>query len=396
MDSFTLVIVSALASTILAATMSLLYRASPRATCLLDWSAAGLFFLASNLLALLAMSISLPYALAPALANVFYVAGHFMILAGVRRHLGLRPRLDWLMALMVAVLAVHALPYTQSAVTHRLVMLTPIIAAINAAVVWLPARHAAPETRSSYLPLMLIEAAFMLQLSLRALLLAIDDSTPLTLLGSQIPQTIGSLAVLTFLSLATMSCALIVIRQQELALRSASLTDSLTGWLNRRALLDVAEREFQRHRRNHAALHILTFDIDHFKSINDQHGHAVGDAALRHITTVSAPALRGYDTTFRIGGEEFAALITGGDQVNARIIGERLRELIEKSPLLIDGHRIAMTVSVGIAACQAGDLHWDEALGRADQALYHAKRHGRNRLSVYGEDLLPQPSALLA
>jgi diguanylate cyclase (GGDEF)-like protein len=396
MDSFTLVIVTALASTILAAAMFLLYRASPRATCLLDWSAAGLFFLASSALALLAMAGSLPYALAPALANTFYVAGHFMLLAGVRRHLGLRPRLDWLLALILAVLAMHALPYAQSAVPHRLIMLTPIVAAINGSVVWLLARRAGPETRSSYLPLMLIEGAFMLQLSLRALFLAVGETTPLTLLGSQIPQTAGSLAVLTFLTLATMSCALIVIRQQELALRSASLTDSLTGWLNRRALLDVAEREFQRHRRSGAALHILTFDIDHFKSINDQHGHAIGDAALRHITTVSAPALRGYDAMFRIGGEEFAALIAGGDRVNARRIGERLRELIEHAPLIIDGHRIALTVSVGVAACEAGDLHWDDALRRADQALYHAKRHGRNRLSVYGEDLAPDAPARLA
>ena len=396
MDSFTLVIVSALASTILAATMFLLYRASPRATCLLDWSAAGLFFLASNSLAILAMTSSLPYAMAPALANACYVAGHFMLLAGVRRHLGLRPRRDWLLALMLAVLALHALPYTQSAVTHRLIILTPVIAAINLSVVWLLARRAAPATRSSYLPLMLIECAFMLQLSLRALFLAVDDTLPLTLLGSQIPQTTGSLAVLTFLTLATMSCALIVIRQQELSLRSASLTDSLTGWLNRRALLDVAEREFQRHRRHGTALHILTFDIDHFKSINDQHGHAIGDAALRHVTSISAPALRGYDAIFRIGGEEFAALLTGGDHATARQIGERLRDVIENTPLLIDGHRISITVSIGIAACEAGDLHWDEALRRADQALYHAKRHGRNRLSVYGADLLPEASARLA
>jgi diguanylate cyclase (GGDEF)-like protein len=395
MDSFTLVVVTALASAILAGTMYLLYRASPRATCLLDWSAAGLLFLASNAVALLAIGGRLPAALAPALANACYVAGHFMLLAGVRRHLGLRPRLGWLLALTLAVLAMHALPYAQGAVTHRLILLTPIIAAINCGVVWLLARRADAETRSSYLPLMLIEGAFMLQLSLRALFVAVGQ-TPLTLFGSQIPQTAGSLAVLTFLTLATMSCALIVIRQQELALRSASLTDSLTGWLNRRALLDVAEREFQRHRRHGTALHILTFDIDHFKSINDQHGHAIGDAALRHITTVSAPALRGYDAMFRIGGEEFAALIAGGDRVNARRIGERLRELIEHAPLIIDGHRIALTVSVGVAACEAGDLHWDDALRRADQALYHAKRHGRNRLSVYGEDLAPDALARLA
>nr|WP_267877426.1 GGDEF domain-containing protein [Duganella flavida] len=193
-----------------------------------------------------------------------------------------------------------------------------------------------------------------------------------------------------------MCCALIVIRHQELALRSASLTDSLTGWLNRRALLDMAEREFQRHRRSGEALNFLTFDIDHFKGINDQYGHAVGDAAIRHVTTVSAQALRGYDARFRIGGEEFAVLVTGEGNYQARQIGERLRTLIENSPLLVDGQRLTLTVSLGVAGCQPDDLQWDDALRRADQALYHAKRHGRNRLSVWGEDLLPAATARLA
>jgi diguanylate cyclase (GGDEF)-like protein len=387
MDSFTLVIVTALASLIMAATMFLLYRASPRATCLLDWSSAGLFFVASNALALLGMATALPFALVPGVANAFYVAGHFMILAGVRRHLGLRPNRRWLPVLMAAVLLIHAAPFAHNSVSARLLLLTPVITAINAGVIWLLARHRTADTRSAYLPLMLVEGAFMLQSSLRAVLLALGQTTPLTLFGNQIPQTAGSLAVLVFLSLATMSCALIVIRRQELALRSASLTDSMTGWLNRRALQDMAEREFERSRRAGSPLHFLTFDIDHFKAVNDRHGHAIGDAAIRHVTTVAALALRGYDALFRIGGEEFAVLISGDAHVDVRAIGERLRELVENNPLLIEGHYIALTISIGIAAREGDDLQWDDALRRADQALYHAKHHGRNRVSVYGIDL---------
>ncbi|NVM75216.1 diguanylate cyclase (GGDEF)-like protein [Duganella sp. SG902] len=394
MDSFTLVIVSALASTIMAATMYLLHRASRRAPCLLDWSAAGLSFLASNAIALLAMRSALPFALAPGVANVFYIGGHYLILAGVRRHLGLRPRYDWLAALALAVLALHASDYAHGPVSQRLLLLTPFVVGINASVVWLLARHPEAAMRGACLPLLLVEAAFMTQMSLRALFLALGEPPRLTFLGNQIWQTGGSLAVLAFLSLATMCCALIVIRHQELALRSASLTDSLTGWFNRRALLDMAEREFQRHRRGGAPLHFLTFDIDHFKTINDQHGHAVGDAAIRHVTNVAAQALRGYDARFRIGGEEFAVLIAGAG--HARQAGERLRALIETTPLLIDGQRLTLTVSLGAAACLADDLQWDEALRRADQALYHAKRHGRNRLSVYGEDVPPPAAARLA
>ncbi len=394
MDSFTLVIVSALASTIMAATMYLLHRASRRTPCLLDWSAAGLSFLASNAVALLAMHNSLPFLVAPGIANVFYIGGHYLILAGVRRHLGLRPRYDWLAGLAAAILLLHTTAFAHGPVASRLIMLTPFVAGINASVVWLLARQPQRAMRDAYLPLLLVEAAFMTQMTLRAVFLALGQPVQLTFLGNQIWQTAGSVAVLIFLSLSTMCCALIVIRHQELALRSASLTDSLTGWFNRRALLDMAEREFQRHRRSGEALHFLTFDIDHFKSINDQHGHAAGDAAIRHVTNVAAQALRGYDARFRIGGEEFAVLITGGGE--ARLVGERLRALIENTPLLVDGQRLTLTVSLGVAACLADDLQWDDALRRADQALYHAKRHGRNRLSVYGEDVPPPQAARLA
>jgi len=396
MDSYTLVVVSALAGTIMAATMFLLYRASPRATCLLDWSLAGVFFVSSNAMALLAMSTRLPYFLVPGLGNAFYVAGHFMIFIGVRRNLGLRPRFDWLLALMLLVLAMHAFPFAHSSVFNRLMMLTPIVAAINAGIIWLLGHQPDSEARSSYLPLILVETAFMLQLSLRAAFLSLGQQVELTMLGNQILQTAGSLAVLAFLSLATMGCALIVIRQQELALRRASLTDALTGWKNRRALLDAAECAFQRSRRSTDALHFLTFDVDHFKSINDQHGHAVGDAAICHVTKVSAQALRGYDALFRIGGEEFAVLIAGSSSFEARMIGERVRELVERTPLLIEGRSIALTVSIGIAACEKDDMHWDEALRRADQALYQAKRTGRNRVSVWGADLLSNTAACMA
>ncbi|MFA9217238.1 MAG: GGDEF domain-containing protein [Sphingomonadaceae bacterium] len=387
MDAYTLLVVSALAGLIMAASMALLHRAGSRAPCLLDWTAAGLCFLASNGVALLATRATLPYAIAPVLANLLYFGGHYLILGGLRRHLGLRPRYDWLLLLLAGVAVLHGLPYTQSSVLHRLLVLTPLLTGINASVLWLLWRLPQDEAKPSYLPLAVVEAGFMAWQVGRALFLALGDGAPLTVFGSEIPQTVGALVVLAFLSLGTMSCAMIVIRRQELALRNASLTDSLTGWLNRRALQDVAEREFQRSRRSGATFHFLTFDIDHFKSVNDQHGHAIGDAAIRHVTTLSALALRGYDATFRIGGEEFAVLISGDGLFETRQIGERLRELIARTPLLIEGRQIALTVSIGVAASASADQSWDAPLRRADQALYYAKKTGRNRLTVYGEDL---------
>jgi diguanylate cyclase (GGDEF)-like protein len=393
MDAYTLLVVTALAGFIMTASMALLYQASSRTPCLLDWAGAGLCFLLSNAVGLLATSAQLPFAVAPVMANALYIAGHYLILTGLRRHLGMRPRLGFLGVLVVAVALAHALPLAQASVLHRLLMFTPVLVAINASIVWHIWRLPRSESRSAYMPLMVLALLFLLQLSLRAVFLALGHGAPLTVFGSQVPQTAGSLAVLTYLLLVTMSCAMIVIRHQELALRNASRTDSLTGWMNRRALQDLAEREFQRSRRSDAPFHFMTFDIDHFKAVNDQHGHAIGDAAIRHVTTVSALALRGYDATFRIGGEEFAVLITGNGLFETRMIGERVRDMIERTPLLIEGRMIALTVSIGVAASRADDDGWDAALRRADQALYHAKHFGRNRLTVYGEDIDPARKA---
>jgi diguanylate cyclase (GGDEF)-like protein len=193
--------------------------------------------------------------------------------------------------------------------------------------------------------------------------------------------------MLVYLSLATMCCALIVTHQQTLALRRASLTDVLTGWLNRRALHDIATREFRRGRRTGTALFFITFDIDHFKAINDRFGHSVGDAAICHVTALSARVLRGYDALFRIGGEEFAVLVVGENLSGVCVVAERLREVVACAPLTVDGVPVPMTVSVGVAALNAQDQKWEDILRRADEALYHAKQHGRNRVSVHGRDL---------
>jgi diguanylate cyclase (GGDEF)-like protein len=190
-----------------------------------------------------------------------------------------------------------------------------------------------------------------------------------------------------------MSCALIVTHQQELALRRASLTDPLTGWLNRRALHDIARREFHSCRRTATPLFFMTFDIDHFKAINDRYGHGIGDTALCHVTALSAQALRGHGALFRTGGEEFAVLVGGGSLADVHGIAQRLRELVAATPLLTHGLVVPMTVSVGLAAARDGDAQWEDVLWRADEAMYHAKQHGRNRVSVHGVDVLPRETA---
>lgn len=382
MDAFTLVVVSLMASTVMAASMALLYRADPRQACLRDWAITGLFFACNNVLAALAFKSDLPRVLVPGVANMLYVLGHFGILAGLRRHLGLAPGWPLMGAVAPVVLALHALPLVQASVANRLLLFTPMIIAINLGIgVALRGRIRRDEW-SVYMPLVATECIFMLQQSMRTLYLVAGEARGLTFLGSQFLQTSGSLFLLLFVSVTPMSCALIVAHRQAQDLRRASLTDALTGWLNRRALQETADAAFGRCARDGTGLYFIAFDIDHFKSINDRYGHGVGDTAICHVTALSARVLCASDALFRIGGEEFAVLVAGDGLGSVCAVAERLRERLAMAPLAVDGVAVPMTVSVGVAALDAQDQDWEDILRRADEALYRAKTLGRNRVDV--------------
>jgi len=379
MDSFTLAVASALAATIMAASMGLLYLASSRRVCLFNWAVAGLFFTASSSIVACAIHFRLHDVLVPAFGNVLYVAGHYGILAGLRRHLKLRPRWDLLAAVALLVFGVHLVPALQGTLTT---VLAPIVVAIDLAAAWLLWRQPDREARLAYLPMIVLEAGFAAQQGVRILADAVHMAPDMA--ACRFLQSCDALFVLVFLSVATMSCALIVTHAQTRALRRASLTDVLTGWLNRRALHDIALRAFQRSERSGAAIHFITFDIDHFKAINDRYGHGVGDAAICHVTAVAARVLHGCDALFRIGGEEFAVLVADSRADEVWRMAERLCEMVAALPLVTQGQAVAMTVSVGVAGLDTGDLRWEDILRRADEALYHAKQSGRNRVSVHG------------
>lgn len=160
-------------------------------------------------------------------------------------------------------------------------------------------------------------------------------------------------------------------------------TDFLTGLPNRRefmARLEAEQARLQRDVGGHAA--VLMLDIDHFKDINDAHGHDWGDAVLRHLSGLMRDSQRKIDMLGRVGGEEFAILLPGADLEAARTFAERLRQRIADTPMGRNGSSIAITVSIGIASLAPAERSGDAALVRADQALYRAKRGGRNRVEA--------------
>jgi diguanylate cyclase (GGDEF)-like protein len=214
--------------------------------------------------------------------------------------------------------------------------------------------------------------------------IVVAEPVHLTFFGSQFLQTFGALCVLLFLTIVTMCCALINTRQQEIALRRAAMTDALTGLLNRRALQDIGHDAFRHGRRTGVPPFLIAFDIDHFQAISDRYGRGVGDTAVCHVATLSARVLHGHGTMFRTGGEEFAVLLAGSALIDVHEIAQRVRDAVAASPLLVHGHIVRMTVSGGVAWCDPENAEWEDILHCAREALWHAKEHGGNRVSVHG------------
>jgi diguanylate cyclase (GGDEF)-like protein/PAS domain S-box-containing protein len=170
-------------------------------------------------------------------------------------------------------------------------------------------------------------------------------------------------------------------KRLEAELRHHASTDALTGLANRRHFLAILEQEAARQNRfDEPSAALLMFDLDHFKQINDNHGHAAGDAVLRRFAELLQGGLRKTDRAGRLGGEEFAILLIGADRQAALDFAERLRQQVAAEEIAFETRTLRVTVSVGVTWLSASDASVDTALARADAALYQAKANGRNRV----------------
>jgi diguanylate cyclase (GGDEF)-like protein len=176
--------------------------------------------------------------------------------------------------------------------------------------------------------------------------------------------------------------------RRELAHRSAADTDSLTGLANRRSFLERADRLAARGAADAAPLSVLVIDLDKFKSINDGHGHAAGDAVLRVFAQVARKVVRPNDVVGRLGGEEFAVLLSGTDAQAALIIAERIRRGFQQAAEFVDGVPVRATLSAGVASGSAS-IGVEMLIRAADGALYVAKQNGRNRVELVPSSLPP-------
>lgn len=169
-------------------------------------------------------------------------------------------------------------------------------------------------------------------------------------------------------------------------LQQLIVEDALTGCRNRRALEQQVPDLWQQHIERREDLACLMFDIDHFKRVNDDHGHASGDEVLRRVGQTLRSTFAGVGQVYRYGGEEFCVMLPGHDLAEARWIAERVRIQVAEIEVQSESTQSLIPVSVSIGATdrRRGALTFGEMIGQADECLYLAKRHGRNRVVAYG------------
>ena len=176
-------------------------------------------------------------------------------------------------------------------------------------------------------------------------------------------------------------------KAMEESLLQLATSDPLTGLWNRRHFTEMVRGELGRVRRGQSQAALLLLDLDFFKRINDTHGHAAGDEVLRHFTATVSTQLREADVFARLGGEEFAILLPCIDGLGAVRVADRLRRMVADHPAQAGEVALHYSVSIGAAMLEPADEGYEAAYARADEALYAAKRAGRNRVLMYSDEI---------
>ncbi|NQZ83354.1 MAG: GGDEF domain-containing protein [Colwellia sp.] len=352
---------------------------------LVDWTISGGCFLLSNILRAFGEDYSIPFFIIGTLANTCYMAGHVAIFTGVVRltkNRNIRRLIGWA-ALIVVIL--HQFPLIQQSIENRMLLLFPMNVVLNIISLLYLWRNRNSSTSYSYLPLMFALSFYIFEISFRGILIFVDPAQ-FPMQGNQIMQTLGTLFLMIFLFMITISFVLIVNWIKEMELRKALRIDKLTGWLNRNDFDKLVSMKFDSCKQEKSVFGFVYFDIDHFKKINDKYGHSVGDLAIKHVCDLASSHTRNVDDRFRMGGEEFVICVSNTDIKTINQIAERIREELEVLSLVIDDKEISITISVGISISGEHDNSWESVLERADSALYTSKNSGRNRIS----QLLPE------
>ncbi len=324
-----------------------------------------------------------PITLLLPLGNGAVAVGGVAYVQSLRRFYGREPiaALWWIPALCA--LAIWWWSAVSPDLAARAAIVSLLLGALMGAGAWVLWREGGRERAKSRAVLLAVFAAIGSFFLWRGAAFVLGDSAPGSILdrGHWMNVVTPMLAAIMPV-IGTTGFLLLCSDRLRRDLEHAAATDPLTGLANRRTLSEAGARAVGRAQGGQTALALAVIDVDHFKRINDMHGHEVGDVALRHVADRLREACRADDLPCRQGGEEFVALFPGAGLADAERAAERLRIALAAAPFVHHGRVLPITVSIGVSAFEAGDRGLDDLLRRADRALYKAKSGGRNRVVI--------------
>ena len=383
LDPRTLLIVGTLLMLLVGGLLGLMHRrlspdVQPSAR---DWRIGTLLIAGGSLL--LAFQGGLPPGFMLPVANGTVLLGLALYWRAVRRFHG-RPDTAWLcLPVALAVAGIFWFAHVLPGFGTRVAVASLAAAALLLGATFDLTRQAgddAPGSRRILAGLYLVSGLFFAFRGLHALL--VPTLATSTLDGRHWLAAVAPMMILALPVVGTTAFLLMCPERVSAQWQRAAATDYLTGLPNRRTIAATGEQRFAAARRHGRGLAVAVIDIDHFKAINDHHGHDVGDKALRHIAAVLGAQCRGPQLAGRLGGEEFVALLEEVDSAAACAAAERIRAAVELAPLRLGAASLPMTASIGVGLQAPDDRDFDDMLRRADQALYVAKRSGRNRVEL--------------
>lgn len=381
LDLRTLIVVHVLIA-VLFGCLAVLFSRSFRRFTGVDWIGGGLLSNGLGLLLLLNREL-LPYWAGVTAASVAVTLAWALIYEGIAafRELPFRSRTIGPLAIILVSATSIYYGYVSPNLQSRVISFNVIQMILAAAVVHITlARTPRAGLRLGQCLIAGSVAIMACQFAVTAAMATVTAPTEGLLAGGGLARIFFLWALLTTISV---SCGMLwlAVGRMEKELSHQMRTDPLTGTLNRRAMDEISSSEVSRSQTTGRPIAVLVADLDDFKSINDQHGHQVGDEALRQFAALLAANLRNGDTLVRYGGEEFLILLPGSDRDEAAASAEKLRALIEAHIFRVAALELRLQASFGVAALRRSEDDWSRLLRRADAALYVAKNSGRNRVS---------------
>ena len=330
-----------------------------------------------------AVQAQLPTGFVLPLANACILFGMTGYLRALRQFYGLPDRWSILWPAAIGTLGVFWFAAVQPNLGIRIVFASLALAFVMFACVYTLQRYGERQPMTSQRVQALIFLVIALLMVVRGVQTLFIPPSEASLLQTGNSVRALSLVIMTTLPVIGTTAFLLMcserIRRQW---QQAASTDYLTGLANRRTVAQAGTQAFALARREGGRLSLAVLDVDHFKRINDQHGHDAGDLALKYLAEKLLAACEENDLTGRLGGEEFILLWQGADATRALRSAERLQDALRAQPLRIGDAPIALTVSIGIAVLDDSQADFDELLRQADRALYAAKAEGRDRVMM--------------